>query len=784
MSVFITSEKFVNLDFPVLDSGTDYLMGFPGDKIKCTIDFYVKVSAENIAVITSENTSNNTIRRTDSGSFLKDGFRIGNSITTVGMGTDSANYTISDVSEKLITISSTLGTTTTYFSAFIYRTDLPISCDYYYNLIENDAPDSFVSLVDNQTTQRYTVSGISPTGTTGTFTIASNSKAWAVDGNGYGITIDGMGISDFKYYFRIIQTFIITPIALYSQLQNIQNGIPPAVDYFADRKCLRHIAKIDMKIEKTNPEIIDTATVSRKGNTGWFDEFLNGEDATYSATTPVYTFGGESVSEVQYSSTTGTNAVITLTSSNNTFTTGTTAVLHIIYIPATESDYINTASKFRHAFAYDRVTLTCGAGSSSGINNGTDDKQINLAAATFVNSSTITITCGFRMATYLESRVSEKDSDNRNYLVFVTTQNSSITSTTTTDRNAVIVDVNSYGLDLDDSTLFEINPNVKFYNFSDSLLGSQVNGTAGDIVRAVVPFQIKKEGQTITSIGVRIDAVYTGSTKTFTIEEWNADTSSFCLDDGVQEISITQNRGYRLPANHILNNITVSRNTSLDQSAGVRYPYAQSGYTLSYPFQLRYETWRTLENADCDFGDASQDWSVISNKPGWSIKTYITASVYDPDTDHTTDFEQPCIINVAPLGATGTTGTWSVITTYDNVGTNNQYGDILAEENTTVIADFYGSFLSLPTGTTGYSAILFLDQNTIGGNTWTYPFSSQEDLRKPDGNSPWISPTGGTGVCSIEIISSTHIQVKAKLDFTKLSPSINNYNLRAKLDYI
>ena len=103
-----------------------------------------------------------------------------------------------------------------------------------------------------------------------------------------------------------------------------------------------------------------------------------------------------------------------------------------------------------------------------------------------------------------------------------------------------------------------------------------------------------------------------------------------------------------------------------------------------------------------------------------------------------------------------------MITTYDDAGTSEQYGDILDYQNTTVVANFYGDFSSLPTGTTGYYALMWLDQHTRGGVNWTYPISSYEDLTIADDSSAWIGSTGTTKTCSITLVSSTHIQVKAK----------------------
>lgn len=774
--ITITSCKYSLSDFILGDAGSDYLLGSVGTKVTCTINFYSKVSAENITVIVSS--ADNSIRRTDAGSFVKDGFQSGNSLTTIGMGSDSGNHVVSSVTDKIIYLSSTITAKTTYTNSSIFRTNLLTAGDYFTNLIENTAPDNFTSLIDSETQPRYVVSGTSPTGTTATYTIASNSKGWAMDGTGFGVSIVGAGISNYKQYFTITHNFIISPVALYNQLDNLENGVPPAPDYFADRKCLRHLFKINMKINKTDAETSDTITYSKKGNTAWFGEFLNGEPATYSVSNLAYTYNGASVDEIQYDSSVATNCTFTLTSTDGTFTSAQKIVAHIAYIPFEQSDYTNTTNTYRAAFAYDRVDQQHGAPTKAGLNSGTNYQQITGITVTYVNSTTVTVSMSFTMASALATRISGKSEDDRNYVLFVTVQAPALTETKNTDMNSIIVDVNSYGKDLDDSTLFTITPNVKYYGPTGNLIGSEFNGAGGDIGYAYVPFQVKNSGsQLLYSIGVRTDAVPTGGTGTFTLEEWTADTSSYCLDDGVQEIAIEESKGYRLPETHRMNRITVERNVALDTAT-------KAGYLLVYPFMLRYETWRELPDADCDFGSATQDWSVISAKSGWSIKQYITATVYDPATDHETDFEQVQNISVVQIGSTGSTGTWGVVTTYDDAGSLEQYGDILNYENTTVVATFYGNFSSLPTGTTGYSVVLFLDQQTIGGANWVYPFSSYEDLRQADDSSPWIGQTGTTATVAIVLVNSTTIKAYAKLDYRKLQPSINNYNIRAKLDYL
>lgn len=776
MAVVITSQKFTYPDFPVLDSGTDYLIGYPGDKVIQTTDCYVKVSSENISVITAEDSNSNTIRRTDSGSFLNDGFRIGNSMAIIGID-DAGNYGIANVSDKIITITTTFSTKKDYTQCSIYRTNDLNSSNFYYNLIENDSSDSFISLIDNQTTQKYNISGISATGSTQSYSIASISQSWAIDQNGYGVTIIGMGISNYRYSFRIIQTFIITPIALISQLFNLQNGIPPAPDWFQDHRALKHVSKIEFKIDATNPDIVDTITFSRRGNTGWFDEFLSGEPAKYSLASNYYTHtsGGDVIASIDYIN--DTNANISITSASATFTTGTTAIVHMIYIPSDDSDYINTTSKFRHAFAYDRANCYNGI-TGTGFNSGTSDRQIKSALLTFVNSTAVNIVADISLASDLQNRINGKSDDNRNYFLFVTIQSPTISATNRTDRIAIKVDCNSYFANKDDATLFQISPAVSFSDLSGNNLGNSVVGNGGDFILSTIPFKVKNAGsQKLQSIGVRIQAQTTGGTNAFTLEETIFDMSSYCLQDGIQQLAISQDKNYQLPENNPLNNIIVERMKSLDNTN-----YAC--YNLYYPFQLRYEDWRLLNGADCTFGNATQDWSVISNRSGWEIKLIITASVYDPATSWTTDFEQSNSIVVNPPSATGSTGTWCIITTYDSSNTNNQFGNVFLDQPTLVVADFYGNFSYFPTGAIGYYGILYLDQQQIGGTIWVQPFSTQQDVRIESGISPWIPTTGTTGTATLIKISNAHIQLSGMLNHQLLSASINNYDFRAKLDYI
>ena len=84
-------------------------------------------------------------------------------------------------------------------------------------------------------------------------------------------------------------------------------------------------------------------------------------------------------------------------------------------------------------------------------------------------------------------------------------------------------------------------------------------------------------------------------------------------------VDITQDRGFKTPADDLRKNIRIKRRIDLDLG-GI------FAYEIDFPMVMRWENWEARPNANDDFFDSSQpnnglnhDWVRINNTAGWDI---------------------------------------------------------------------------------------------------------------------------------------------------------------------
>ena len=767
MAVTVTSQKFYDEYTSLGGGGSNWLLSCPCDTITAITEFYVKWSAESVDCTFSS--SDNSITRNDGLSFIGDGFRDGDTITVTNASSHNGNYTVSTVTESVLYLTTSPGSGSAA-NAHIYGTTPVTAADVFFGLIENDEADNFYSKIDTQTQQRYTISGINATRTTAVdMIVATNSKGWVVDAAGYAMKIQGVSNANYKQSFKITHQFIV-PAGTWQQLRQFESSNPPAPDYYQDLKALKYIIGIGAKYEATDPDYPHYANYSYRGNSAWYNEHLNGQDATYTVESISFSIGGDAVDRLSYCE--DTDVEIIIGSENSTFTTGTTAVVTQVYLPGDLSEVVNTRTKYLQNFAHDLAKQTAGAAAVDGINLGTAYRQIDNVTITYNSPTQITINYTSQLSTALKNRIDAKREDNRYYLIAVNVQSPSVTTTKGTDRVALIADVNTYDCNKDDATLFEVDPEIEFLEPSGTGIGNVCTVFAGGDVIASVPFKVKNSvSALLTNLSVTIQAEH-ATNGNFTLETWANNYPDACLTNGVQSLDYSTTRGYKLPSG-VNSLITVERYPTLDDA-----DYA--GYKLTYPFRARYEEWQTLPDANCDFKPATQDWSVISAASGWQIKFVVGASVLATN-DYTTEFQHRANIDVLPSTATGTTGISCVINTYNTDGDPITPTSVLIEENTLIEAVFTGlpDMTVLPAGATGIWGCLYLDFPGIGGATAQYMFSSEVDCRAPD--NPFIS-INSTDRANVNITTGS-VTVSAFLDHTKLNPSITNYQLRAQMGY-
>jgi hypothetical protein len=430
MSVKITSlsfqDEFGNVSIP-------YLAGSVQDKIIATIGFTVSWNTLNVPMTFSA--ANKTITRTDSGSFISDGFTKNDSITISGTASNNGSaISVVSVTNTVITVSSVL-VNEAAAGANIYGDTSITAIDFLYNLIENDSVDDFHSLSDNQTNQKFNAANIESGGVypvTTTLTPITNSKGWLLDLNCAATTfVKWNSTTGHEQRFTITHTFFITPFFISDQLKNIQNGMPPAPDYYLNSKCLKYILRIDAKFDNLNADIPHTSSgfVSPRGNTAWFNEYLNGGAPEYSLFSISFQdqASGNSQNGIDFSR--NTNVTIQLSSKSGRFVnnsgypnTGSAVVLNQMYLPLDPNDYVNTSNKYDYDFMYDRKLLYVGNASANGEQFGTTLQQLTNIVVTFISVNKIQITYTTVFDPSLVARLKLKSASNRNYLISATPQ--------------------------------------------------------------------------------------------------------------------------------------------------------------------------------------------------------------------------------------------------------------------------------------------------------------------------------------------------------------------------
>lgn len=776
MSVYIDSISFADEYTSAGGGGVAFLLGSVGDKITATINLTIKWNSLSIPVVF--NATNQTITRTDNGSFIRDGFRDDDTFTVVDSSSNNGNKVIDTVTDLVITTVGALVNETSV-GVTLHGTTPVTALDFYYNLIENTAAEDFTSLSDRETKQKFNVSGLSDSMAAATFTTPTNSKGW-INGSA---TIDDGVFTTYEQKYVITHTFFITPLFLASQLANLQNGLPPAPDYFKNGNALKYICQLDAKFSNIDPNITHTSEglfTFKYGNTGWFDEFLNGIDPEYTLESIAYTDAdtGDDMDSIDFGK--ETDVTIRISSATGKFeVAGSPMVLNIMYLPTTESSYVNTTKTYQQDFTWDRKMLTTDT-ASNGENFGTDYQILTDITCVQINADIAEITFTADFSSFLQTFFADKDANDRNFLIWITPQDKDVTTTVGTDRNAVICDVNSLEYDTTDSSLFLVDGPVQFYEHPDysATPYSDFKGWPTDTIYSQGFFKVKK-GSFMQSLRIVIEAEPTDTTKqSFKLEEKIFNTEQFLGPDDIEEINIEEQRQFRIPTEYPWNDMNLVRHDGIDDAE-----YA--GYKFQYGFKLRHETWLQLVNYYRDFLEQhTQDWSTYSNTSGWTTYYNVYASVRDAN-GNVTEFQHQCDLLVKQYSDYYESGVGEPILTIiqtfvddDVEGEVDIEEQILIDEITIVRATFTGNFATFPSGGyDGYYGILYLDIFGAGGINKIDQCSS-EISRVSD--SAWLGYTVDSANATLTKVNDTTITLEARINYEKLDPN-NIYVIGARL---
>lgn len=792
--------RFSHTDFTYAGSPTytEYLFGSIG--LRVTADIRVDVHWETEDTNMKFLASDDSIQRLDGGlsSFLVDGFKEGDTIVISGTASNNMTTTITSISDDGETLFVAGALTNETVICDVYGETPVTSMEFYPNLIENGAALNLFNLTDRETIPKYYADTITTDAAAPTpMVVGTNSKGWVSPGDA--ATIYRSSFTNHIQTFVISHTFTILPLFLANQLADLQrlySGKPPIPSPNKDRSCLKYVYTIDAKYSKYDPDPAHTTDGNipdfPKGQVGGFNEFINGRPTIWTKKSCLYTNSatGAGLSEIDYCLTTNVDANLTCQVSP-----GKVYIVHVMYLPTDESRYVNTANEWYKNFIYERAIVTIGGGTVQGQNTGDYHFLKNVGFNQSIVGNDVRITFDIEFSAALIELFDTKDSDNLNYLIFITPQGcvgtavDACTDILSTNQTALIMDVNVMTCNKDDATLFQIIDEWQFFEYP------HCNGTGWsnfsllprDTVVAKGQFHVKKgtedEPITLKSISATIAAVRQNDVQEVVLETFNINTAGFLPNgDNIQEIYFEQNRDFLIPTGDCRNTIQLTRMPTLDIAG-----YA--AYEFIYPFKVRWEEWRKLSDADRFFPGPTQNWMVYTNLTGWTPKFAINAEVekqVEPDPVlegtpvgnqqsnrfYTTNFEHivwgeikdPCDIP------------YSVeFDTYDASGLNNHEEVIARDADTKVVATITGDF-------SGFSesdlyGILGLDVYGIGGVAYIQEIGTRISV---DSGGIWYG-TGVTLKATLTKVSNNTVTLSAFIDYEQIPSDVTQFLLSARI---
>lgn len=400
---------------------TEYLLGAVGLKVNAEIQ--VQISWGTLSTNLRFTAGSNTIERLDGVSdFLADGFRVNDTVVITGTVSNNTTGTItainSDGTIMTITPAAPLVNETVVSSV---QGDKEItSIDFYPNLIENSQDFGLFNLTDRETEPHYYADTISnDSGNPTIMTVGSNSKGWVTPADR--ATVYRSAASTTTNQVLVINhTFTITPIFIANWLENLQNLVPPTAGPFKDRLCLKYVYTVDGKFTTLDPTIVHTTDGNitfPDGQTGWFNEFVNGRPSVWVKESILYSDNatGEGLTGIDYCKVVDVDCIL----QGQSGVTETRYILHVMYLPLNESQYINTATNYKTNFIYERAVIIIGGGTAQGENTG-DYHFLKNVTITTLAATRVKFEFQVDFSETLIDLFDELDADNRNYLIFIT----------------------------------------------------------------------------------------------------------------------------------------------------------------------------------------------------------------------------------------------------------------------------------------------------------------------------------------------------------------------------
>lgn len=800
MGILITERKFYSqwrngTTFASNTSDfTKHLKGSVGEKIKLESTVYVSQVSEftksNPYYVESDVNGLYTTMRRISGSWVQDGFQVGDTINEVydynginSSGVASAptvafTGVVSSVTDLIMVLTAGIASTNAGErpNNAVIGVIRPVYLNIKFGFVENsDQTLNFNSPYSNDI-QSYYYDAISGTPTTHTMLVSggtSVNKNWESGGAtvAYVSADDPLSIgTNYRFKFTVTHTFVINPFYIDEFLQNFEDNTQP--DNLIGGNSIKYIAEYEFRTLATNS---NTDIVGHdnflSGNVGWFNENYNGNSNIYS------------VSGVVYEDFTTTDAVDGLQSSSKTTVSGTitgtgfanTDKARFYFFNCTKSaNYSENQGSLQDAFLYDNILATMVAGTITA--TGTD--RIKRFKLDYVNTTTLTFEADIELTSAQKTYV-----DDDSYFIGIQLGNTNADDTS----NKVIlkVDFAPWVLNADVAGLATfVDQGILLHNQDESEAGysnAKLWKEDGVLYKNTIVLNKTLEAN-LQTLDFKLVAH-----NTVTDDEFDIQTYSFNLNDVVlvnstphyQKVDLATTRNFKLAESDFFNEVGVTFNDISGTSQDV---------DVVIGFKFDWQSWRKLSGADTIFTDQTldsnglgTDASRYSDSNNYEIRCVLEAGINQYDstisglTSYNTIYKDSSVeLFVYDYGEDASTpANWSyVIQTFDS-SANNLSGAILKDADTKMKITWTPQSGSTATFSNAW-AIHRIEQLNAVGYGDIDEFSSIRSSRV--GN--LLKPV--TGQTYLKITDSgTTIVTECLIDYTKLSGT--DYRLSGRL---
>jgi hypothetical protein len=368
--------------------------------------------------------------------------------------------------------------------------------------------------------------------------------------------------------------------------------------------------------------LLEDVNVQVSGNTGWFNEILNGGVNSYTISALTYKNSlGALVDSIQLDAATTINFTITGSGFN---TTDTKFNFGLVSTPSDRTAYANNgftdlanlvantlgvAQVYSHSASPIVATVT-GYTAPFGGTIDVTSRHFEVVSASQIDVEVI-VSPDSLVRTYIESFLSGDQTFG--FWVTVCPDNTTTTNTRinllTTDQ---FMEVETVVQPIKTDSLAKIYPREKDY-YTDPTTASDNKLVTEDDAHAAIRFtQTTSDIITQVTMGVELYVISTGAA-IHTVDSTTINTAASPISgDGTQEINSITNRPFITYANGNKNKqITLRRLTSLDVSTN-------RGYEIIYPFRMRWEWWLANPTLPTAFYDATEPLDNLNNE--WFTK--------------------------------------------------------------------------------------------------------------------------------------------------------------------